>query len=151
MNFFYAACVTFCSFLCLACEQTVERAQDVQKIEIYYRDFSTMSPYSYSSADLEKSAPVKRFITNSADIDGLLSALMIPCRKVYGFSEKKMDVYLLAKIYKREGVVVWKASNFHYYVSSQSQVCVMESNERDKLKATITSIDSASYPPRIQL
>lgn len=131
-----------CSVGCSSPPSNSEFDDRVDRIEIYYRDFDTLSPIHYSADELIKSATLKTVATNREAIEGLQELTALNCVVDQEVSKDQIDVYLLMRKYRNGKLVsTWGASRFHFYERpGDGYPCKLEPTNREALKDALARV-----------
>lgn len=134
--------------LLVACSQKVlpsAHDKSIDRMDIYFRKFNTLAIIAYSEQQLINSAPVRVRITNKESINEILESISLKCASENDVDEKKMDTYLLIRMFrKNEYVGYWKSSPFHYFDSSSAgRVCTMSRSDRNRIEVLINNLNGS--------
>lgn len=112
---------------------------DVDRVEIFYRSYSQLSPVRFSERDLQEATTKKIVLMDGNAISEISRRVALPCREAKDVANKDMDVYILIKkYYKGIDVGTWKASPFHFYDSLDGDVvCMLDLKSRNRIVAAI--------------
>lgn len=123
------------------CDQSqVTRAQEarVTRIEIYYRNFDSLSPISQSKTDIVRVAPLKLSINEANPIQQFQELLPTHCSRLENMTADKVDYYLLAKQFSKDGLESEFGSSGLGFVDEKhfpGMVCQLSQHDREAIDA----------------
>jgi hypothetical protein len=113
------------------------------RLEIFFRDFDSESWVPYGEKEIERSAPIKVFLSGDDALDLLSRIESLPCAQDPRAKEDRMNLYLLTRVY--EGTTLresFMASKFHMDRSATGDRCLLTDTERSQLTKWLHALES---------
>lgn len=129
----------------LGCEKSPvipEREAEFTRIEIYYRNFDSLSPISQSKEDLIRVAPTRMSVDEASLIREFLGLLPTDCNPIEDMTKGKLDYYLLANLYHSGELEREFGSSGLAFVDERhfpGLVCQLEQSDRNAIDAWLQS------------
>lgn len=121
--------------------------ESVQKVEIYSRNFMTLSYLPYTESNLLKHHDKKMIITDLREIRRLVDELPKECIEDVSVSPEKMNLYVVIIFYgKKKRLDDWQYSKFQYYKRGDGHPCKIDDAQRMRVERVLASLRPENKP-----